>query len=79
MSKKLARVLAVVLAVILAVVLAVVSCVVVHVISVFRHLKYLLKWFSLTTPLVWHVVKKTIHQIKFLIFSDLFYETILYK
>ena len=58
----LAIVLAAVLAVVLTIILAVVSCAVVHIIAVLRHLKYLLKWFSFTTPLVWHRFSKTIRQ-----------------
>lgn len=58
----LAVVLTVVLAVILITILAVVSCAVVHIIAVLRHSKYLLKWFSFTTPLVWHRFSKSIRQ-----------------
>ena len=61
-------ILAVVLAAVLIIILAVVSCAVVHIIAVLRHLKYLLKWFSFTTPLVWHRFSKSIRQTKFLTF-----------
>ncbi len=64
----LAVILAVVLAAVLIIILAVVSCAVVHIIAVLRHLKYLLKWFSFTTPLVWHRFSKSIRQTKFLTF-----------
>ena len=58
----LAVILAVVLAAVLIIILAAVSCAVVHIIAVLRHLKYLLKWFSFTTPLVWHRFSKSIRQ-----------------
>lgn len=58
----LAVVLTVVLAAVLIIILAAVSCAVVHIIAVLRHLKYLLKWFSFTTPLVWHRFSKSIRQ-----------------
>ena len=58
----LAFILAVVLAAVLIIILAAVSCAVVHIIAVLRHLKYLLKWFSFTTPLVWHRFSKSIRQ-----------------
>ena len=64
----LAVILAVVLAAVLIIILAAVSCAVVHIIAVLRHLKYLLKWFSFTTPLVWHRFSKSIRQTKFLTF-----------
>lgn len=55
-------VLTVILAAVLIIILAAVSCAVVHIIAVLRHLKYLLKWFSFTTPLVWHRFSKSIRQ-----------------